>query len=88
MQFTVKNKATDATFNPTTLTAISGAQEYLYEKDDVSFSNGEFYRVTVKMNKTVHLNLLTTNYTAEDEDILTGTCGTVTISDPSKVTQN
>lgn len=73
-----------------TLTATVGAFTYTYSKSGVTFDEGKFYSVAVKMTKTeVNLAALTGDYTAQDGETLTGTLGgnyKVSIADGAKVT--
>ena len=43
-----------------TLTATVGSDEYTYEKSEVTFTNGQYYSITVKMVKTMVPPTLTT----------------------------
>ena len=54
------------------LHATAGAVHYEYEKSGVSFSNSEYYTITVKMRKIVNLAITNSDYTAQDGDIMTG----------------
>ena len=61
-----------------TLTAFSDDNAYTYEKSGVTFTNGQYYTVGVKMQEmtaTKDLSTLTADYTASDGDVLTGTLG-------------
>ena len=61
-----------------TLTATTSDNIYTYERTDVTFDNGQYYAVGVKMQEkaaTKDLSTLTGDYTAKDGDILTGTLG-------------
>lgn len=61
-----------------TLTATTIDNIYTYERTDVTFGNGQYYAVGVKMQEkaaTKDLSTLTGNYTANDGEILTGTLG-------------
>ena len=40
-----------------TLTATDGSNHYSYEKSDVTFTNGNYYDITVKMTNTLHIPL-------------------------------
>ena len=61
-----------------TLTATVGDDTYTYEKSGVTFTNGQYYEITVKMTKQapaqniVDLSTLTAAYEAQDGDVLTG----------------
>lgn len=55
-----------------TLTATtSGGRIFHYTKSDVTFTNGKYYAINVKMS--TNLAALTADYTAQDGDLLTGT---------------
>lgn len=55
-----------------TLTATtSGGRIFHYKKSDVTFTNGKYYAINVKMS--TNLAALTADYTAQDGDLLTGT---------------
>ena len=58
-----------------TITAnIQGSSDtYAYRKTNVSFDNGKYYEVTIKMKKTIDLSTLTSDFTAQNGQILTGT---------------
>jgi len=59
-----------------TLTATDGSDTYTYEKSGVTFQNGKYYTVGVKMQEmaaTKDLSTLTGDYTAKDGEVLTGT---------------
>ena len=62
-----------------TLTATVGDEVYTYTKSNTSFSNGQYYEVTVKMQHLVDLSRFTSHdsdgwsYKAQDGDVLTGT---------------
>jgi len=59
-----------------TLTALSTDNAYTYEKSGVTFQNGKYYTVGVKMQEmaaTKDLSTLTGDYTAKDGEVLTGT---------------
>ena len=57
------------------LTATVGTDTYTYEKTGVSFANGQYYPITVKMNK--HINYLGTPLTLEATSN-----GRITITNP------
>ncbi len=56
-----------------TLNATVDGNTYTYERSAVTFTNGKYYEITVKMSKVVDLSKLTGNYTAQNGDVLTGT---------------
>ena len=59
-----------------TLTALSIDNAYTYEKSSVTFENGKYYTIGVKMQEaaaTKDLSTLTADYTASDGALLTGT---------------
>ena len=64
-----------------TLTASDGTDTYTFEKSNVTFTNGKYYEITVKMTKqapagkTIDLSTVTVATTAENGDVLTGTLG-------------
>jgi len=50
--------------------SITGAGDwYTYSRSGVTFEKGKFYDITVKMNRHVYLNYLTSDFTAQDGDI-------------------
>ena len=75
-----------------TLSTQIGNYQYSYEKTDVTFSNGKFYDITVRMEQTprvVKLNKITGDVTLRDGDTATGTLGgnyKITIADGATVT--
>ena len=73
-----------------TLTATIGGTVYTYTRPSTSFTNGQYYEITVKMEKAyVNLSALTSNYTAQNGDVLKGTLGSayaITIADGATVT--
>ena len=59
-----------------TLTATFGSTTYTYTKSSVSFDNGKYYAIGVKMTASrdkISLASLTNDYTAQSGDVLTGT---------------
>lgn len=73
------------------LRALVGGHYYNYEKADVTFENGKFYAIGVKMRRgdNVSLSTLTTDYTAQDGDMLSGTLPSgihLSIADGASVT--
>lgn len=58
-----------------TLTATVGEDTYIYSRPSVSFVQGQYYTITVKMSKQrlVNLSTKTGDYEAQSGDILTGT---------------
>ncbi len=76
-----------------TLTATVGEDTYIYSHPSVSFVQGQYYTITVKMSKQrlVDLSTKTGDYEAQNGDILTGTLDgayKLTISDGATVTLN
>ena len=81
-----------------TLTATVGNDIYIniytYTKSGITFENGKFYDITVKMTKTMTLTSLgtiTSAYTAQDGEVLTGTLTSkvqISIADGAVVTLN
>ena len=79
-----------------TLTATVGNGTYIYiynyTKSGITFENGKFYDITVKMTKTMTLTSLgtiTSAYTAQDGEVLTGTLTSkvqISIADGAVVT--
>ena len=74
-----------------TLTATVGSDTYTYTTSSPkTFYRGWYYEITVKMEKAyVNLSALTSNYTAQDGDVLKGTLGSayaITIADDATVT--
>lgn len=65
--------AIPATTSTIILTATTSGDTYTYMKTGVSFSNSQYYTVNVRMGKLVNLASLSTDYTAQDGDVLTGT---------------
>ena len=56
------------------LKAVTASNEYSYTKMGVTFTDGKYYTISVKMkNDLVDLGGLTDDYIAQDGDILTGT---------------
>ena len=61
-----------------TLTATIGGTVYTYTRPSTSFTNGQYYEITVKMEKAyVNLSALTSNYTAQDGDVLKGSLNSI-----------
>ena len=60
-----------------TLTALSSSGKYTYTKSDVTFQNGKYYAISVKMKQAADgikdLSDLSGNYEAPDCTLLTGT---------------
>jgi len=76
-----------------TLTATVGEDTYIYSRPSVSFVQGQYYTITVKMSKQrlVDLSTKTGNYEAQSGDILTGTLNgayKLTIAPGATVTLN
>lgn len=75
-----------------TLSTTIGDYQYSYEKTGVTFSNGKFYDIKVKMEQTprvVKLDKITGDITLRDGDTATGTLGgnyKITIADGATVT--
>ena len=75
-----------------TLTATVGSNTYTYEKTGVTFNNGHYYAIMVKMAKApIDLSKLNGNYTAKNGEVLTGTLADnykISIADGATVTLN
>lgn len=74
-----------------TLTATVGASTYTFEKSGVTFENGKYYSITVKMERqtTIDLSTVTTDITVPDGFTLTGTLDgahKISIADGATVT--
>lgn len=75
-----------------TLSTQIGNYQYSYVKKDVTFSNGKFYDITVRMEQTprvVKLDRITGDVTLRDGDTATGTLGgnyKISIADGATVT--
>lgn len=70
-----------------TLTATVGAYDYVYTKDAATFVQGQYYTISVKMQRNVVLSALSADFVALNGDILTGTSdGTYGISIASGAT--
>ena len=70
-----------------TLTATVGAYDYVYTKDAATFAQGQYYTISVKMQRKVVLSALSADFVALNGDILTGTSdGTYGISIASGAT--
>ena len=54
------------------LKATDGADHYRYEKSGISFAVGQYYAIGVKMT-SLNLSTLSSDFTALDGDVLTGT---------------
>lgn len=51
--------------------SITGVGDwYTYSRSGVTFEKGKFYDITVKMNRHVYLNYLSSDFTAQDGDVL------------------
>ncbi len=73
------------------LTATVGASIYTFEKSGVTFENGKYYNITVKMERqtTIDLSAVTTDITVPDGFTLTGTLNgehKISIADGATVT--
>ena len=73
------------------LTATVGEDIYSFEKSDVTFENGKYYNITVKMERqtTIDLSAVTTDITIPDGFTLTGTLDgahKISIADGATVT--
>lgn len=71
-----------------TLRATDGTDFFRYEKTGVSFANGQYYAIGVKMF-SLNLSTLTSDFTAQDGDVLTGSLSgnyKVSIADGATVT--
>lgn len=55
-----------------TLTATTASGTYTYTNSSTSFSNSQYYTITVKMGKLIDLSTLSTDYEAQNGDVLTG----------------
>lgn len=73
------NRASDKTV---TLRATDGTDHYRYEKSGISFAVGKYYAIGVKM-VSLNLSTHTSDFIAQDGDILTGTL--VGNSQPCKI---
>lgn len=83
----------EASNKTVTLKATNGSNFFKYEKTGVSFNKGKYYAISVKMasDPNADLSKLTSNFTAQDGNILTGTLGgnyKVMIADGATVTLN
>lgn len=56
-----------------TLTATVGGDTYTYTKSGVTFSNSQYYTITVRMGKLINLSALSADYEAQNGDVLSGT---------------
>ena len=77
--------------NNFTLTATTDDGTYTYQKSAVTFTEGKYYEVKVKMlpEGAVNLATLTDDYVAKDGDVLTGKLGSahkISIADGATVT--
>lgn len=77
--------------NNITLTATTDDGTYTYQKSAVTFTEGKYYEVKVKMlpEGAVNLATLTDDYVAKDGDVLTGKLGSahkISIADGATVT--
>ena len=71
------------------ITATVGDDTYSYTKNGWPFEDGKYYEITVKMTKHTQLSTITSDYTAQDGEILTGTLGSnvkISIADGATVT--
>jgi hypothetical protein len=74
-----------------TITASDGTFDYTYTKTGASFTAGQYYNISVKMQRLVDLSTINSGFEAQDGDILTGELGsnyTLTIADGATVTLN
>ena len=53
----------------------SDSRTYVFSKDGVTFTAGNYYQSTLKMAKLTDLSTISSNYEAKDGEILTGTLG-------------
>ena len=67
--FTHNARSLDITLTATT----ADGDTYKYVRPSVDFESGEFYSITVKMDKVIDLSTMNNDYTAQDGDVLTGT---------------
>ncbi|MCR4959312.1 MAG: hypothetical protein K6B13_12035 [Prevotella sp.] len=49
---------------------LGNGDPYLYSRSGVTFEKGKFYDITVKMNRHIYLNYLSSDFTAQDGDVL------------------
>ena len=83
----------EASNKTVTLKATNGSNFFKYEKTGVSFNKGKYYAIRVKMasDPNADLSKLTSNFIAQDGNILTGTLSgnyKVMIADGATVTLN
>ena len=55
-----------------TLTATVGAYDYVYTKDAATFVQGQYYTISVKMQRKVNISSISGDFEAQNGDILTG----------------
>ena len=90
-ELTVALRNENADADTYTLTAKVGEDIYTFEKSGVTFENGKYYNITVKMTKqtTIDLSAVTTDITVPDGFTLTGTLDgahKISIADGATVT--
>jgi hypothetical protein len=90
-ELTVALRNENAGADTYTLTATVGASTYTFEKSGVTFENGKYYSINVKMEKqtTIDLSTVTTDITVPDGFTLTGTLDgahKISIADGATVT--
>lgn len=74
------------------LSATVGGVDYMYKRSGITFSDGQYYTIAVKMYRsTLNLSTITAAYTAKDGQTLAGTLGTgvqISIADRATVSLN
>ena len=90
-EYTVALRNENAGTDTYTLTATVGEDIYTFEKSGVTFENGKYYNITVKMERqtTIDLSTVTTDITVPDGFTLTGTLDgahKISIADGAMVT--
>ena len=90
-EYTVALRNENAGTDTYTLTATVGEDIYTFEKSGVTFENGKYYNITVKMERqtTIDLSTVTTDITVPDGFTLTGTLDgahKISIADDATVT--
>jgi hypothetical protein len=90
-ELTVALRNENASADAYTLTATVGEDIYTFEKSGVTFENGKYYNITVKMERqtTIDLSTVTTDITVPDGFTLTGTLNgahKISIADGATVT--
>lgn len=90
-EYTVALRNENASADTYTLTATVGASTYTFERNGVTFKNGKYYNITVKMERqtTIDLSTVTTDITVPNGFTLTGTLDgahKISIADGATVT--